>query len=130
MLEVECECNIYPSEDLNKVIKAIKNVIDVPEVVHGDGIVRAKAIVGMDSLSNMKRQIRSRQVMDTFRRIMLENESKDGYSTWLYLNKQAAYAGSIVVCEDADESPLGPIRLVIKGRGMKVRKVIDWLTRC
>lgn len=128
MLEVECECNVYPSEDLNKVIKAIKNVIDVAEFVHEDGVVRAKAIINMDALSSMKRQIQSRQVMNTFRRIMLENESNDGYSTWLYLNKQAAYAGSIVVCEDKDESPLGPIRVVIKSRGMKVRKVIDWLT--
>lgn len=129
MIEVECECRVYPSEDPNKVIKAIKNIIDVEPVHHdGDGVVKAKAVVSMNVLSTMKRQIHSRQVMDTFRRVMLENEGEDGDVTWLYLNKQAAYAGVAVLCEDADESPLGPIRITIKGRGVKVRKVIDWLT--
>ncbi|MEM4286107.1 MAG: RNA-binding domain-containing protein [Candidatus Nitrosocaldus sp.] len=129
VVEVECECKVYPSEDPNKVMKAIKNVIDGIEPVHEDDMVKARAVLSIDALAKMKRQIQSRQVMDTFRRIMLENEGEDGYSTWLYLNKQAAYAGSIVVCEDEDESPLGPIRVTIRSRGMKVRRIIDWLTR-
>ncbi|MCS6767978.1 MAG: hypothetical protein NZ517_04475 [Candidatus Nitrosocaldus sp.] len=124
---VEVECKVYPSEDPSKVIKAIKNVIDGIEPVHEDDTVRARAS-GIHALSTMKRQIQSRQVMNTFRRIMLENESEDGYATWLYLNKQAAYAGSVVVCEDAGESPLGPIRVTIRSRGVRIRKIIDWLT--
>lgn len=129
LVDVEIECKVYPSEDPSKVIKAVKNVIDGLEPIHEDDIVRTRASLSIDALSKMKRQIQSRRVMDTFRRIMLENEGEDGYSTWLYLNKQAAYAGSIVVCEDADESPLGPIKVTIRSRGMKVRRVIDWLTR-
>ena len=46
-------------------------------------------------------------------------------STWFYLNKQAALAGKIAICENASESPLGPITVTITSLG--INSVTDWL---
>jgi|TARA_Y100000815_G_scaffold61902_1_gene50225 predicted RNA binding protein with dsRBD fold (UPF0201 family) len=46
-------------------------------------------------------------------------------STWFYLNKQAAFANVIALCDEADESPLGPIKVVLHSKN--IEDVIDWL---
>jgi predicted RNA binding protein with dsRBD fold (UPF0201 family) len=46
-------------------------------------------------------------------------------STWFYLNKQAAFANVITLCDEADESPLGPIKIVLHSKN--IEDVIDWL---
>ena len=45
--------------------------------------------------------------------------------TWFYLNKQAAFANAITLCDEADESPLGPIKVVLHSKN--IEDVIDWL---
>jgi hypothetical protein len=50
----------------------------------------------------------------------LENDS-----TWFYLNKQAAFVGTITLCEEAEESPLGPIKVILTSSN--IDKIIDWL---
>ncbi len=46
-------------------------------------------------------------------------------STWFYLNKQAAYADKIAICEESDESPLGPIKIVLSSNN--IERIIEWL---
>jgi predicted RNA binding protein with dsRBD fold (UPF0201 family) len=46
-------------------------------------------------------------------------------STWFYLNKQAAFANVIALCDEADESSLGPITVVLHSKN--IEDVIDWL---
>ena len=46
-------------------------------------------------------------------------------TTWFYLNKQAAYVDVIAICEHANESPLGPIKIIL--HSTEIQKVIDWL---
>jgi len=125
---IHIECKVNPSEDKEKVIKAIKNVIgmDGSIIVKDHNYYRLLSIRldGIESLKVIREQIHSRQVMNTFRRIM--NGNKDGMSTWLYLNKQAAYAGVVSVCESEDESPLGPIKITIESDD--IDSLIEWLT--
>ena len=35
-------------------------------------------------------------------------------STWFFLNKQAAFVEIVALCNDADESSLGPIKVILE----------------
>jgi predicted RNA binding protein with dsRBD fold (UPF0201 family) len=48
-----------------------------------------------------------------------------GNTTWFLLNKQAAVAGSVVIIENEQESPLGPITVTIDCEELDA--VVDWL---
>ena len=45
-------------------------------------------------------------------RILKKNA--DDNSTWFYLNKQAAFVDTIALCSEADESSLGPIKIILR----------------
>ncbi|MEM4643625.1 MAG: hypothetical protein QXY51_03225, partial [Candidatus Bathyarchaeia archaeon] len=68
-------------------------------------------------------KIRDRQVVSAVRRLLLLN--KVNSSTKLMLNRQVAYIGNIVVCEEEGESPLGPIFVEIESP--QIDNVIEWL---
>jgi predicted RNA binding protein with dsRBD fold (UPF0201 family) len=53
----------------------------------------------------------------------MRNMTED--STWFYLNKQAAFVNVPVLCDEADESPLGPIKVVL--HSTNIEDVIEWL---
>jgi predicted RNA binding protein with dsRBD fold (UPF0201 family) len=46
-------------------------------------------------------------------------------STTILVNRQAAYIGNIVLCEEEAESPLGPI--YVKITSQHLLEVIEWL---
>ncbi len=58
-----------------------------------------------------------------YRKHLMRNMTED--STWFYLNKQAAFASVITLCDEADESSLGPITVVLRSKN--IEDVIDWL---
>ncbi|HKU50483.1 MAG TPA: RNA-binding domain-containing protein [Nitrososphaera sp.] len=122
-VEIKVEATVNPSEDSQKVISAIENVIErcYPEFRYGSrAIGRAH---GTEPLSLIYEQIRSRSAMGVLRRMLLDNRTGD--STWFYLNKQAAAAGIAAVIEDEQESPLGPIRVTITSE--ELDSLVDWL---
>jgi predicted RNA binding protein with dsRBD fold (UPF0201 family) len=122
-IEIKVEATVNPSEDPQKVIAAIENVIDkcYPEFRYGSRAVgRAR---GTEPLSLIYEQVRSRSAMGVLRRMLLDNRS--GETTWFYLNKQAAAAGIAAVIEDEQESPLGPIRVTIDCE--ELDSIVNWL---
>lgn len=120
--EIRAECKVYPSEDSAKVIRAVKNVLSncTPDIVDSKVLAVSKSL---DSLSTIYEQARSRAILGVLRRVLEYNRIAN--STWFYLNKQAAYAGIISVCEDESESPLGPIRITITSNQLEL--IINWL---
>ena len=40
-------------------------------------------------------------------------------STWFYLNKQAAFVDVVALCNEADESALGPIKIVLNSNNIE-----------
>jgi len=121
-VDIRVECQVYPSEDPAKVIRAIKNVVSncSPELV--DSMLRV-VTKNLEVLSTIYEQVRSRRVMGVFRKVLLNNMIAN--STWFYLNKQAAYVGTVSVCEDESESPLGPIKVTMTSE--ELESVINWL---
>ncbi|MEM3002335.1 MAG: RNA-binding domain-containing protein [Candidatus Nitrosocaldaceae archaeon] len=123
MLEIIVSARLNYSEDASKVIHAIKNIIDA-EVNIEDNKVIAMANK-KEALRIIYKQARAREILGVLKKVLLDNLRDD--KTWLYLNRQAAYAGVIVVCDDEKESPLGPIKVEI--RSDSLHSFIDWLTR-
>ncbi|AIF85093.1 hypothetical protein NTE_03058 [Candidatus Nitrososphaera evergladensis SR1] len=122
-IEVKVEAVVNPSEDPQKVIGAIENVIErcSPEFRYGSRVIGRAA--GSEPLSTIYEQVRSRSAMGVLRRMLLDNRA--GTSTWFLLNKQAASAGIAAVIEDEQESPLGPIRVTINCEELDA--LTDWL---
>lgn len=123
-VDIRVECQVYPSEDPAKVVRAVKNVISncSPELVDGKIKVVTKS---PEALGIIYEQVRSRQVMGVFRKVLLNNMIAN--STWFYLNKQAAYAGTVSICEEEAESPLGPIKVTMTSN--ELESVINWLVK-
>ena len=124
-LDVDCKvsafCMINASEDINKVRTAISNALtDMDEKITGDTLVANSN--NYESLTKIYETMRSRRSKSAYRRHLMRNMTKD--STWFYLNKQAAFANVIALCDEADESPLGPIKVVLHSKN--IEDVIDW----
>ena len=54
----------------------------------------------------------------------LEDNLQDD-TTWFYLNKQAAFVEQIAICEESNESPLGPIKVILTSSNIDA--IIDWI---
>ena len=91
------------------------------EKLTGDSLVANSN--NYESLTKIYETMRSRKTKSAYRRHLMRNMTED--STWFYLNKQAAFANVTVLCGEADESPLGTIKVVL--HSTKIEDVIEWL---
>ena len=125
-LDVDCKvsayCTINASEDINKVRTSLSNVLtDMDEKITGDSLVANSN--NYESLTKIYETMRTRKTKSAYRKHLMRNMTED--STWFYLNKQAAFADVPVLCDEADESSLGPIKVVLHSKNIEA--VIDWL---
>ena len=122
-VRVSAETSVNPSEDPDKVVRCLANIINggTPRILINNALVTCE---GIHSLHHIRVGIKSRLSEGVLRRL-LEYNRRDN-TTWFLLNKQAALSGVIALVEDWDESSLGPIRVTIDSRDLD--KVIDWLT--
>ena len=123
---IACKIEAYaaesPSEDPEKIRTALSNVILDASYEYKDGSIKAVSR-DLKSLSKIHDVIRRRKVNRVYRRQMRFNQDRD--STWFYLNKQAAYVDVVAICDEASESPMGPIKVILHSRN--VDKLVDWL---
>jgi len=126
-IEVYIEAMIHPTEDPEKVKKAIENIIwnaefEVKPLKHGSLLVaRAKSL---DSLTKIYNLLQRERIRDAARAVLFNG--LDQKSVTFYLNKQVAYVGHLSFSEPEAESPLGPIKVQI--RCDNPRQLIEWLT--
>lgn len=124
--EIACKIEAYaavnPSEDPDKVRQAVSNILPEMDYKYENGSIKAIS-KDLNCLSKIYDTIRSRKVIKTYRRQMRFNLHDD--TTWFYLNKQAAFVNVVAICEEAEESPLGPIKILLHSKS--VEKVMDWL---
>lgn len=120
--KIEAYAAVSPSEDPEKIRTALSNVILDASYEYKDGSIKAVSR-DLKSLSKIQDTIRRRKVNRVYRRQMRFNQDRD--STWFYLNKQAAYVDVVAICDEASESPMGPIKVILHSRN--VDKLVDWL---
>ena len=125
-LDFDCKisayCIINASEDITKVRTSLSNIlIDMDEKIIGDSLIGNSN--NYESLARIYETMRSRKTKSAYRHHLMRNMTED--STWFYLNKQAAFANVIALCDEVDESSLGPITVVLRSKN--IEDVIDWL---
>ncbi len=124
MVHVEVEVN--PTEDLEKVQRAVENIFGVVKFKVKSRkwgrllIAETKGIAGLTKLYNL---LRRERIRDAARKVLFNGLADK--SLTFYLNKQVAYAGHISFSQQTAESPLGPINVQI--RCDNPRELIKWL---
>ena len=120
--KMEMSCPVNPSEDPDKIIKAITNIFPYSIIKNENFSINAqsKELRSFEKIyetihANKSQRIYSRNLENN-----LENES-----TWFFLNKQAAFVEKVVICDEAEESPLGPIKVTLTSSN--IDGIIDWL---
>ena len=127
MVSISIEADVYPTEDVEKVSQAIKNIF--PRIVLSYeergyyGRITGSGM-GRELLETMRMLIRARRIR-TSARAFLKKHKTDNRLEFL-LNKHAAYAGKVSFCESESETPLGAIRVLIEDA--EVDRLIEWLT--
>jgi uncharacterized protein len=122
---VALEATVAPSEDPSKVLGAMKNVLG--EVDHAVRESPSKIRIDSSASGNLDRvhdQLRDRHVRGAAKRRLYAGRS--GNSTTVMINRQAATAGVVALCDNEGESPLGPIYLTIESK--KLEEWIQWLS--
>jgi predicted RNA binding protein with dsRBD fold (UPF0201 family) len=120
--KIEIFCSVNPSEDPSKVKSAILNVFPNCETKIEKFSIKGDSN-DLHSLEKIYDAINSTQSQKIYQRRLEKN--LDNNSTWFYLNKQAAFVEKIAICEESDESPLGPIKVILTST--QIDKIIDWL---
>jgi predicted RNA binding protein with dsRBD fold (UPF0201 family) len=120
----ETICN--PSEDLEKVKKALLNVlegeVEVEEI--GEGLYQLRVEGnGPKSIDKILHGFERRRVLMAVRK-HLKSRVQNGKTEFL-LNKQAAYVGVVSIWEEG-ESVLGPIKATISVPD--IYGLIEWMT--
>ena len=121
--EIQVFCEINPSEDPSKVKTAVLNIFPDLEISISDELLIGKSN-DVNTLSNISESIHSKNTKNIYQRILKKNSNQN--STWFYLNKQAAFVNTVSLCNESNESPLGPIKVVLEGND--IENIIQSLT--
>ena len=121
--KVEIICPINLSEDPDKIKQAISNIFPYSTIKNESFLIKAQSNE-LKSLEKIYETISSSQSQKIYTR-NLEN-NLEGDSTWFFLNKQAAFVGIVAICDEAEESPLGPIKVTLTSSNIDA--VIDWIS--
>ena len=119
---IEISGSINPSEDPKKVKTAILNIIPDCKITMEKFSIKGNSD-SIHSLETIQESILSLQNQRIYKKILERNLKRN--STWFYLNKQAAFAGKLIPCEESDESPLGPIKIILTSN--RIEQIIDIL---
>jgi len=121
--EVEVEAHVYPTEDIEKVKKAMLNLVSPLEFDafdKGEYILLLGKTKDKKALQRLYELFRGQQILDTAR-VMLE-EGYFGEEIIIKVHKQVAYVGKVNFNE---ESPLGPITIIIRTK--EPQRLMKWL---
>jgi len=125
-VDVHVEVEVNPTEDLEKVKRAVENIFGIVEfeVKPEDwGSLLTAKTEGIDGLTKFYNLLRRERIRDAARGVLFDGLGEK--SIVFYLNKQIAYAGHISFSKPVAESPLGPIKVQI--RCDNPRELIEWL---
>ncbi|MEK6821989.1 MAG: RNA-binding domain-containing protein [Thermoproteota archaeon] len=120
--KIEILSSINSSEDPKKIETAILNIFPDAKIKTDNFSIISNS-KDLHLLEKIYDVIHSNQSQKIYQRQLEKNLEND--STWFYLNKQAAFVGTVALCEEAEESPLGPIKVVLTSSN--IDRIIDWL---
>ncbi|MBI2643541.1 MAG: hypothetical protein HYW92_04520 [Nitrosarchaeum sp.] len=120
--KIEILSSINSSEDPKKIETAILNIFPDAKIKTDNFSIISNS-KDLHLLEKIYDIIHSNQSQKIYQRQLEKN--LENASTWFYLNKQAAFVGTVALCEEAEESPLGPIKVILTSSN--IDRIIDWL---
>ncbi len=121
--KIKIVCPVTLSEDSDKVIQAVSNIFPHSTINNENFSITAQSNE-LRSLEKIYKSIIFTQSQKSYMR-NLEN-NLDGNTTWFLLNKQAAFVDQVVICDEAEESPLGPIKVILNSSN--IDRIINWIS--
>jgi len=125
-VSVHVEVDVNPTEDVEKVKKAVENLfgnVEFEEKPKTRGSLLVVETTGLDELAILQNLLRRERIRAAARKVFFGGLSEK--SIIFYLNKQVAYVSHISFSRPEGESPLGPIKVQIQCD--HPRELIDWL---
>jgi predicted RNA binding protein with dsRBD fold (UPF0201 family) len=127
LVYIRIEAEVRPTEDIEKVLKALKNIFIFKNLKVEDlGNGRKLIVIEENSIETLRKMyeiVRRQKILDSVRSMLLKNSR--GEIIEIKLNKQAAYQGIVSFVEADSESPLGPISIIISSKN--INAIIDWI---
>jgi hypothetical protein len=120
--KIEMFCIVNPSESIEKIEIAISNIFPYSIIKNNNFSINAQS-KELRSFEKIYQFIQNNKLQKNYLRSLEDN--LQGNTTWFYLNKQAAFVEQIAICEESDESPLGPIKVTISSSNIDA--IIDWI---
>jgi len=125
-ISVQVEADINPTENENKVKRAVENMFsnlewEIKSQKQGNLLVGRGR--GMGTLTKLYNLLRRERIRDAARGALYEGLNEK--SIIFYLNKQVAYVGHVSFSKPVGESPLGPIKVEIQCSNP--HELIEWL---
>ncbi len=120
-IEVDVYTEVNPTEDVEKVKKAIENLFPGIELEfdEGKGILRGR----VERVDRFRELLRMQRILDTARAEL--KRGWRGKESTVFINKQAATVSRINFTEE--KTTLSPIVVTFKAYGVPFEKFIDWL---
>ena len=120
--KIEMFCTVNPSESIEKVEQTISRIFPYSVIKNNEFTINAIS-KELRSFEKIYHFIHNNKLQKNFLRSLEDNLEND--TTWFYLNKQAAFVEQIAICEEFDESPLGPIKVTLTSSN--IDRIIDWI---
>ena len=118
--KIEMFCTVNPSESIEKVEQTISSIFPYSVIKNNEFTINAIS-KELRSFEKIYHFIHNNKLQKNFLRSLEDNLEND--TTWFYLNKQAAFVEQIAICEEFDESPLGPIKVTLTSSN--IDRIID-----
>ncbi|MEM0030933.1 MAG: RNA-binding domain-containing protein [Desulfurococcaceae archaeon] len=130
MVEIIVETEVRPTEDIEKVKKALQTIVTledlkVAEITTGFKTISVKC-ESIKCLEPLRNAIRIQQIEPAVRAYLYKRIENS--TLVILIHKQAAFAGKVSLIDSDRESPLGPIRITITGTSNEIEEVIKFLT--
>lgn len=130
-MEVLIICPVNPTEDIEKVGKALENLLgrsDFTTVDNDDVLYISASYTNRDAINLVRQTIHETRIIDAARKRLQSNWN--GTSTKIHFDKQAAFARKLRIIDDNLElPPLGSIEIVLSFYSEReFEEFVNWFT--
>jgi predicted RNA binding protein with dsRBD fold (UPF0201 family) len=120
--KIEMSCPVNLSEDPEKITKAISNIFPY-SIIKNENFSIIGQSKELRSFGKIYETIHTNRSQKIYSRNLEDNLDND--TTWFFLNKQAAFVEKVAICDESEESPLGPIKVTLTSSN--IDGIIDWI---
>lgn len=129
MVKIIVEAEVRPTEDVEKVKKAVRNIfagdIIIQDLGNNYKVVKGVSLT-IESLKPLKNLAKTQQVEPALKNYLIKYRTTT--SITLLLHKQAVYAGKLSLIDSEKESPLGPVKIIIEGDENELEEVLKYFS--